>query len=117
MTPALSRVRWNVTVAFPLASLSALVMGGVSFAALKVEVNTTVFGGPGGDDGLLPQAAARLAIPTRTYLFMFFLPPAIDVGLSVLVRVIPWLVSVRVSPWLVFVRVSPCYSVARVCLS
>src|SRR3954469_12047192 len=93
MTPALSRVRWNVTVAFPLASLSALVMGGVSFAALKVEVNTTVFGGPDGDDGLLPQAAARLAIPTRTYLFMFFCP----------------LQSMYV------VRVSPCYSVACIC--
>src|SRR3954469_22389123 len=74
MTPALSRVRWNVTVAFPLASLSTLVMGGVSFAALNVEVNTTVFGGPDGDDGLLPQAAARVAIPTRTYLFMCFAP-------------------------------------------
>jgi len=34
-----------------------------------------VLGGPDGDDGLLlPHAAARVAIPTRTYLFMFFAP-------------------------------------------
>src|SRR5436190_24047604 len=61
-------------------------MGGVSFAALNAAVNTTVFGCPDGDDGLLlPQAAAKVANPIRTYLFMFFCPLK-SMYVSVLVR-------------------------------
>src|SRR4051794_10660483 len=64
-------------VALPFASLSAFVMGfGASLAAFRAAVNTTVFGWvlDGCDGLLLPQAAARTAIPTRTYRFMWTSP-------------------------------------------
>src|SRR5690349_17173942 len=72
IVPELSRVRWNVMVAFPFAFWSALVIGGVSFAALSAAVNTTVLGCVlDGDDGLLlPHAAASTATPTSRYRFM-----------------------------------------------
>jgi hypothetical protein len=75
IVPALSRVRLNVIVAFPRAFWSALVIGGTSFDAANAAVNVMVLGCVfDGDDGLLPQAAARMATAAITYRFIVVVP-------------------------------------------
>src|SRR4051812_29216622 len=76
MAPAESRVRFIVILAVPRALVSALVIGGFSFAALNAAVKLIVFGGVDGPAGLsLPHAAARMAAPaSNAYLFIVSLP-------------------------------------------
>jgi len=59
----------------PLPLESALVIGGTSFEGFNAAVNTIVFDGPEGADGLLPHAAARIpAAAMIAYRFIVDVP-------------------------------------------